>query len=198
VTAISKALLAAVGIAVLLAGCGSSPPVQFFTLSAEPVPAAAASTSAGTYAVVVGPVTVPELVDRPQLVLRSSSSRVELAELARWGAPLKSEIPRVVADHLSTLMPDARVATSQQRASTTPDYRVLIDIQRFDTSPGEGASIHALWTVRTLTGTAVSGRSTVTEPAGEGYDALVAAHSRALAQLSRDIAAAITASRSGK
>jgi len=176
-------------------GCGTSPPPRFFTLASEP-PASAAAAIAPVLTIAVGPVTVPELVDRPQFVLRSAPNAVEIAELARWAAPLKSEIPRVIADHLARLIDGARTWSSAQRASSgLPDYRVLVDIQRFEMTPGEGAMLQALWTVRARDGAPVSGRSVVTEPAGAGYDDLVAAHSRALASVSRDIATAIAALR---
>ena len=51
--------------------------------------------------------------------------------------------------------------------------------------------IQASWTVRPVDGTLVTGRSVASEAAGAGYDELVAAHSRALRAISRDIAAAI-------
>ena len=181
--------------AIALSACGTSPQERFFTLAADPPPARAATQSARAFSIIVGPVTVPEIVDRPQVVLRSSPSRVEIVELARWAAPLKSEIPRVVADHLSQLVDGSRVSTAAQRATGVPDFRVLIDVQRFESAPGEGATMHALWEVRGKTGLPVAGRTAVTEPAGVGYDDLVAAHSRALAALSRDIAAAISSLR---
>ena len=189
-----SALVMAVFVAYAV-GCGTSPQPRFFTLASEP-PASAAAASAPVFTIAVGPVTVPELVDRPQFVLRSAPNAVEIAELARWAAPLKSEIPRVIADHLARLLDGARTWSSAQRAAAgLPDYRVLVDIQRFETTPGEGATLQALWTVRARDGAPVSGRSVVNEPAGAGYDELVAAHSRALAAVSRDIAAAITATR---
>src|SRR5687767_6523424 len=125
-----------VALIALLCGCGTSPSVRYFTLESEMPPASASVSSA--YSVVVGPVTVPELVDRPHLVLRSSPSRVEIAEYARWAAPLKSEIARVIADHLARELPGANIYTSAQRPAATPDYRVMIDVQRFDMAPGEG------------------------------------------------------------
>ena len=172
-----------------LAACGTSPPIRYFTLASEPV----ASSAAPTLSIAVGPVTVPELVDRPHFVMRSGASSVDIVETARWAAPLKSEIPRVIADHLARML-DARAWSSVQRASSQPDYRVLIDIQRFEMSSQDGAVIQALWTVRQHGGAApVSGRSLVTESAGAGYEAYADAHSRALAAVSRDIAAAIQA-----
>lgn len=181
-------------IAAALPGCGTSPQARFFTLASEPAPQSASSAGGATVSIIVGPVTVPELVDRPQFVVRAAANRVEIAEQARWAAPLKSEIPRVIADHLGRLVEGSRTATSSSRATAAPDFRVMIDIQRFDSAPGDGATIEASWTVKGRDGGSLGGRSLVREPSGGSYDELVMAHSRALSIVSRDIAAAITAS----
>jgi len=184
---------------VAISGCGAPPQERFFTLASEPPHQRDSGASSAEFSIIVGPVTVPELVDRPQFVLRAAPGRVEIAEQARWAAPLKSEIPRVVADHLARLLDGARTATWSQRAAGAADYRVIIDVQRFETTPQEGATIQALWTVRAADDArALTGRSLAVEPAGAGYDELVAAHSRALARVSRDIAAAIAAARRAK
>jgi uncharacterized lipoprotein YmbA len=180
----------------LLAGCGTAPQERFFTLDSDPAPETRSTATGLGFTIVVGPVTVPEAVDRPQIVLRTATNRVEIDEQARWAASLKTEIPRVIADHLARLLDGARTATSMQRASSPPDYRVLIDIQRFDSVLQEGATIQALWTITTTRdATPINGRALVTQRAGAGVDELVAAHSRALAGVSRDIAAAIGAAR---
>ena len=188
--ALSYLLLASAAV-LMLAGCGTSPPSRFFTLATDSAPPPASGESK-SFSIVVGPVSVPELVDRPQLVLRTAPTRVDLAEQARWAAPLKTEIPRVIAAQLARLVPGAQVTTSNQRSTMTPSCRVLVDIQRFDSSLNESAVIEASWTVHLRDGTSIGGRSVATEPAGTGYDELVAAHSRALATISRDIAAVIT------
>jgi hypothetical protein len=190
-----KGVLAAGLLFLSACSLGTSPPERFFTLATEAPAAAPASANAAAYLVIVGPVTIPEIVDRPQLVTSAGANRVEIAEQARWAAPLKSEIPRVIADHLARQLEGARTATTDERGAGTPDYRVLVDVQRFDSSPS-AATIQASWTIRMKEGVApLSGRSVVTEPAGAGYDALVAAHSRALARVSGEIAAAIRSAR---
>lgn len=176
------------------AGCGSTPKAHFYTLSAVPAAAGATAPSATAgYGVAVGPITVPEAVDRPQIVVRLSPSQVEISELHRWAAPLKSEIPRVIAEHLTRLLDTARVWAYPGAAGLESDYRVLLEVERFDSTLGDGVAVDALWTVRRVSGGAPrSGRSSVRErAAGEGYDGLVAAHDRALAAVSRDIAQAI-------
>jgi uncharacterized lipoprotein YmbA len=179
----------------MLAGCASPLKERFYVLGASPMPAAAPGGL--SYRVEVGPVTVPAAVDRPQIVLRVDANRVALQEQSRWAEPLKESIPRVVAGNLAVLLGDAQVATDAQDAAAAADCRVRIDIQRFDSVLGEAATLEVLWRV-SLTGSgsgsgaATDGRFRIREPAGgQGYDALVAAHSRALASLSRDIAAEI-------
>lgn len=174
-----------------LAGCAGSPKERFYTLGAANPPENAQANAA--YALAVGPVTVPAIVDRPQMVLRTEAGRVMLAEQARWAEPLKDNITRVIADDLARLLPDARVSAYPQDMSRHADYRVLVDVQRFESMQGDAAVIDMLWTIRDAGSDSLkTGRSLVRESAGgDGYDALVAAHERALAAVSRDIAAAV-------
>ncbi len=179
----------------VLAGCGSPPKERFYTLSAAGV--AASATAAGSGApVVVGPVTLPEVVDRPQLVVRIGANEVAILEQHRWAEPLKSEIPRLIARTLSQLLGAARVFAYPESVSQEAGLRVTVDILRFDAALGIDASVEALWSVRRLPGgKPITGRSVVREPiAVEGYDAVVAAYGRALATLSRDLARAIRTS----
>ena len=177
-----------------LPGCGSSPKESYYTLSADAVVNGAIPASGeSAYSIVVGSITLPEVVDRPQFVLRAGPNEVTFVELHRWAGPLKSEIPRIVADNLAADLNVKRVTAYPQNAGENADYRVLIDIQRFDSTLGESVTIDALWTVkRTSDGALRTGRSTVRESSSGGtYEAVVAAHSRALATISREIAEAI-------
>ena len=177
---------------IILAGCGS-PKEYLYTLSSSP-----ASDSPGTLptnalaSIVVGPVTLPEVVDRPQIVVRVGPNQVALAEQHRWAASLKSEIPRVIAENLALLLGSGLVSSYEQEVGARADIQVLLDVKRFDATVGEAATIESFWTIRWASGQPTTGRSVVREPiGGDGYDGLVTAHSRALAALSRQIAEAI-------
>jgi uncharacterized protein len=181
-----------------LTGCGSSPTATYYTLSpAAAMNGAAPASGESSYSVGVGPVTLPDPVDRPQLVLRVSPNEVTFVELHRWAGSLKTEIPRIIADNLAAYLNVKRVAAYPQNAGDNADYRVLVDIQRFDSALGESVTIDALWTVkRQSDGALRTGRSTAKESSSGSYDAMVAAHSRALATVSRDIAEAIRSANS--
>jgi uncharacterized lipoprotein YmbA len=177
----------------VLAGCGSSPKETYYTLSAGgAMNGAAPASGESTYSVAVGPITLPEAVDRPQLVLRVGPNEVTFVELHRWAGSLKSEIPRIIADNLAGYLNIRQVAAYPQSAGDNAEYRVLIDIQRFDSTLGESVAIDALWTIkRQSDGASRTGRSFAKESSGGSYDAMVAAHSRALGTISREIAEAI-------
>lgn len=174
-------------VAVIAAGCASAPS-RFYTLNST---AKSDGTVVANYAVAVGPVTVPAEVDRPQFTVQVAPNRVAVDEFNRWAAPLNDNIARAVAGDLATLLGTTRVATGSL-ASFNPDYRVSLQIQKFETVPGKSVQIEAVWVVRKSAGNvSLSGRTVASEPATGDFDALAAAHSRALAKVSRDIAAAI-------
>ncbi|MDD5140857.1 MAG: PqiC family protein [Verrucomicrobiales bacterium] len=181
-------IIAIAFIAVFAAGCASAPS-RFYALNST---AKGDGTSAANYAVAVGPVTVPAEVDRPQFTVQVAPNRVAVDEFNRWAAPLNENIARVIAGDLSSLLGTPRVA-AVSLANFDPAYRVTIDIQQFASVPGKFAQIKAVWVVRkSAGGITLSGRTVASEPVlGENFDALVAAHSRALAKVSSDIAAAI-------
>ena len=172
------------------AGC-ASPRSNFYTLSALSKPAAG---SAGA-SVAVGPVTVPEIVARPQIVVRTGPHQVDLDDFNRWGSPLDDDIARVVAANLAAILGNPQVSVYPAATAAGARYRVAVDVVAFDSSPGESATLDALWVVRDAkNGSTGAGRTTVREAAPEkGYPALVAAHSRAIAMMSEEIAGAIRA-----
>jgi uncharacterized lipoprotein YmbA len=171
--------------ALLVASCGTPPRERFYTLEAPEPPVAAPDAPS----VAVGPVSVPEMVERPQFVVRTSANEVVIAEQARWAEPLKSAIARVVAANLATEL-GMRIAAPARNAEA--DYRVVLDIQRFESGPDQAVLIDAAWTLIGPKGSRRSGRSVAREKTqSRSNDALAAAHSAALAAISREIAEAI-------
>jgi uncharacterized lipoprotein YmbA len=175
----------ALALLVLLTACVGNPPRErFFTLEAPEPPLAAE----GAPSIAVGPVSVPDVVDRPQFVVRVGANQVALNEQARWAEPLKSAIARVVAANVASAL-SGRVVNARDSAV---DHRVTLDVQRFESTPGDSVLIDATWTVVHENAQRRTGRSVASQKvAGKDYDALAAAHSAALAAISKEIAAAI-------
>jgi uncharacterized lipoprotein YmbA len=174
----------------VLYACSTSPS-HFYTLDAA---ATASGLPATAGNVTVGPITIPASVDQPQFVTQDGPNRVDVDEFNRWAGPLNENIARVVAQDLVVLLGTPDVAVGPL-ANFTPDYAVAIDVQRFESVRGQRIELDAVWTIHDkVRGVTRSGRTSANETvADDSFDALAAAHSRALAMLSDDIAKAIRA-----
>jgi uncharacterized lipoprotein YmbA len=176
-------------LAICFAGCTNTP-AHLYTLSPTAMPPASADLRLSNIAVVLGPISIPGIVDLQQIVVRNSTNQVSVDEFNRWASPLRNNISLVVADNISTLLGTPNVSSA---LTLTADYRVAIDVQSFESTPGDAARLSALWTVRRVKdGATAIGRTTTREiSSDQGYGALAAAHSRCLGTLSADIAEAI-------
>jgi len=196
-------LLAAASIAI--AGCGAVPVQHYYVLT--PLDRATANAKPANaappiVAIFVDQAHVPDIVDRPQLVIGTGDNSVTILEQQRWAEPLRVAIAEVVALDLARLIDGARVSAAQQISIPGDAWRLSLDVQRFESHPGDSVVIEVAWTLRrgdgeanAVTGAAAvsrSGRSSARETvAGTGYDAIAQAHSKALADISREIAAAV-------
>ena len=100
-------LLSIALVAAVAAGCASSPPTRFYTLSSTASADGAPPVHGG---ILVGPVTIPAAVDRPQFVVQVAPNQVEIEDFDRWAAPLDDSIGRVVAGDLAVLLGTPDVA----------------------------------------------------------------------------------------
>lgn len=169
-------------------GC-SSPPAKFYTLGAVATPA----TTASNISVLVGPVSVPSVIDRPQIVVTTGANQVTADEFSRWASPVQDNLARVVADDLGAELGTPRVTLYQSQLGAEVDYRVQIEVRNFETAPGKYALLEALWSVRRLKdGKTETGHTIVRESVeSESFDAVAAAHSRSIAKMSQEIADAV-------
>ena len=136
---------AALLVAAALAGCGSSPVTHFYTLNTVAAPAP--SNAKVSYTVAIGAVTLPDGLDRPQIVLRKAGNQVAVAEFERWVGSLKDEIALAVAANLKQSLDGASVFAQPLGAGLNADVTVLLYVQRFDSVLGEAAAVEVLWQV---------------------------------------------------
>ncbi|HME44854.1 MAG TPA: PqiC family protein, partial [Syntrophorhabdales bacterium] len=173
----------------LLAGCAGSTPARNYVLS--PLAEGKVASQESCPAVGIGPIKLPEYVNRTQIVTRTSPNEITLAYFDLWAEPLAESVPRTLAENVSRLICTKEIVFFPWRPSHVPDYRVEVEILTMDGALGTTVSLEAWWSV--ASGKArVTRKATYTEQVtGQGYDALVQAESRALAALSRDIAGAL-------
>ncbi len=179
---------------VFTVGCASSKASRFYTLSSIEVPAVKqVSTAAeGQSAVVsIGHVEIPNIIDRPQLMTYSGPNQVEFFEFDRWAGSIKDDISRVLIEDLSSMLVKDGISVVSWRQPVSADYRIDINITKFGSVSNKEVVLSARWTV--LAGEEKKiihiQESSLSEPTeSTGRTAEVAAMSRALEELSRELA----------
>ena len=205
----TKANLQPIGLTIfmvlaLLAGCRSATtPVEFYTLS--PLTAVGEADkvagSGDNLAVGVGPLQMPKINDRPQIVTRIGPNKINLDEFHRWAGSVYEDFLRVVTMNLAILLQSNLVAAYPWEEYFDPDYRIYMEVRQFDGRLGQDVQLDVVWTItgRDAREILLVRKSLIREPVkGEGYDALVAAKSRILATLSRQMARGIKEVYGGK
>jgi uncharacterized lipoprotein YmbA len=139
----------------------------------------------------VGPLKLTQVLDRPQIITRSSRNEIQVSDFDRWAEPLQDNLSRVIADNLSVLLETDRIIIFPWRTTIPVTYQVAMNIIRLDGEPGAEVVLRARWAVL-----AENGKKVLLEKqsvldgstAGSSVAAMVSAQSRLVAELSREIA----------
>lgn len=186
-------LLGNVIIALLLAACGSSLPARFYTLSSLPIQMSTEKTvlSEKNRVIAIGPIEIPEYLDRVEIVTRADNNRLIMSEFDLWGGSIKTDISRVLVENIGQLLDGDGLAVIAWKTTMRESYRIPVIINQLDVIPGINLTLKAQWAVLDKDGrTSLSFREIiVTKPVkGSDYGTIVAAMSEALGDLSKSIA----------
>lgn len=187
-------------VCISLGGCVKTPPIHLYLLkpvvSLDP-PSPAQGEKKGAF-IVIGPVTVPDYLERPYIVTRSGENQLYIDVFHQWAEPLDRNFVRVLGENLSKELVTERIAYFPTRKSSPADYRIFVGIIRFEANEDGETVLIARW--RVLKGKSeevvIQKRSRFSETASQlTYDAISAAMSRNLGKLSMEIASIIKADR---
>ena len=191
--------LFACALSLALAGClGSSRPSRFYTLAPLQIRNGQGGTPPDA-TLAIGPVEIPESIDRPQIVTRTGANELVVAEFDRWGGSLDSEISGALVATVRDRLASQQIAVAPWRSAILsgvgPSYRAAVSVSRFDGIPGQSVVLQGRWELIGQSGESLGVReATVTERIdGAGYDALVAAMQRALVRFGQQMADSVVA-----
>ncbi len=175
----------------LVTACSATAPSHHYLLrAAESLPASNSRIGVG-----VGPISIPEYLQRDNLVLSGSGSRLDIRSHERWAEPLDQGIGRVLALNLAGLLQTQDVQSYPWHPRRQPAYAVKLRVLELDAGEREARMV-AEWLLLTPADDAAVERRLVqlTEPLQTGSaDAVASAYSSILHRLSEEIAAAIEA-----
>ncbi len=185
----------------LITACaGNSPPTRYYLLNPDAegrndVPSASGDRSL----VSLGPVQIPSYLDRPQMIARTAPNRLHLQSFHHWAEPIQETITRVLVQNLAGRLQAAKVVAFPDRFHQSPDFRILVEILRFEPIQSHGRVIlKAQWSVREANGGHIlcdrTSLFTHTLP-DDSPEAIAAAMSQALSDLSTALAQCVQAVR---
>ena len=188
-------------ISLILAGCAGSPSSKFYQLSSLQNSGTLVTRDTAldqSRIIAIGPVRIPDYLDRPQIVTRSGKNELQLSEFDRWAGPLENDVNRVLVEDISSLLPIEHFSVVRWipylESQLPASYRVHVLVDRFEGTLGDSVLLTAQWSVFAGNGSLLMRKESRIsgQMQGSSYAALVAAMSDALAKLSRDIAEGIT------
>ena len=174
-----------------LAACGSSPPSKFYRLTAG----TGSIENTQQLSLGVGPIEVPEFLNRSALVYTRGENRLLISSTELWAEPLAEGVQRIIGLNLAQLLDTENLSYFPWDSRHLPEYGVRVSVLDLDANEQQ-AMLTAEWIVFYPTsGDIVSKRISQHKhplPAGTfTASELPPAYSNLLYQLSETIAAEI-------
>ena len=184
---------------ILLTGCvagGPSPPTRFYTLNALSESKMPQETTVGEkcFSIGIGPIQMPEYLNRPQIVTRLSSNELKLDEFSQWAEPLSDNFSTVLSENIGALLCADPIAIFPFRGNIPLDFRVEAVVIRFDGVTDQDVTLITRWAImgQERDEILLVRRSTYIEKTDDNTnESLVKAKSQAVQRFSEDIATEI-------
>jgi uncharacterized lipoprotein YmbA len=158
--------------------------IRFYALHSLPP----STTANNKLRIGVGPLEIPRLINRPQIVSRKNQSEINMTETHQWGGSHKEELIQVITDNLSSLLKTESIQQYPWKFSFKPHYQVRINIERFDGELGKNVQLIARWWLLKNNKEILVKRAVINSKThGNSYSDYVNAQSQALKVFSQQI-----------
>ena len=172
-----------------LVGCTAHKPIPLYQLDGG---SPAVPQQAQGLAVLLGPVSIADYLQREAFLQRQSDGSLIPADDARWAGSLAADIDHLLLRQLAAKLDSQRLVLAPANVGFTPDVQVLLSISRLDSGPLHPAVLEAQWRLLDRSGQLRDSRLLRLEQAHTGSPAeQVQAQSKLLQQLVEQLAAAI-------
>ncbi len=177
----------------LLAGCGTVPANNYYLLSAKE---AGSLPNRQSPSLGIGPIEIPEYLNRNGLVYNRDGNKLQIANYERWAEPLNSGVQRVISLNLANILNTENVQSYPWPRSDVPEYAVEVKVLLLDARDSQ-THLVAEWVVQKPGSKKILGRKITklardVPPGVVSGDQIAPAYSDLLYQLSEIIAAAIS------
>lgn len=192
-----RVVILSVFVVFMLSACASSSPVRYFSLS--PIDAEFRQDADDVVMLGLGPIRMPEYLNRSQIVTRGANAEMQVDEFSRWSEPLTTSLMRIVAADVDNLLQGVVVVVFpyEPLVRDQVNYRLVGDVSRFEADYLGRIVLEVQWSVADINGEVIvpmrRNRYQVQASVVDDSSAVVVAMNDALGQFSRDIATKLEA-----
>jgi uncharacterized lipoprotein YmbA len=137
----------------------------------------------------LGPIRIPEYLNRPQMIVAIADNQYRLSEDHRWAEPLDQNISLALFKALPRQLGTDRIVRFPWSQRQVIDYQVGIDIMEFNVDASGQSRLIAQWFIKRKDLPTIDKRSTYQFPASTtDYAIMVKAQSQCLTMLGQEIA----------
>jgi len=192
------AVISSVCFALALSGCISVPnstTPRFYALQAVEANLVSKKVNITSDVLIgIGPVKIPQYLDRPQIVTRGKEKMLEFAQFDRWGEALDQGVASLLREDLTVILPGAKFISYPWNSFLPVTYQVTVEIVQLDSELDKDLFLVVQWMVldaqnaKTMIIKRSEFRQKITP---QNYSGLAKALSTACASLSSEIAEAL-------
>jgi len=189
-----KSLWCAAGIALLVSGCASTQKSTMYVLSPGCQPTASGKNLLPGKVVGIMRVSVPRRINRPVIVTQKNQYELDFSEFRRWGEMPDENLRNTIRRNLSQLLNSDSIIDSRVELPNRADYNINIDVIDMSGELGKNAHLAVNWDIakgNESKSTVVYTSDFSEKLTDSEYITYVAAQSRMVDKLSRDIADAL-------
>jgi uncharacterized lipoprotein YmbA len=193
----ARSVLLSALVLIMFSACSSSSPVRYFSLN--PIDADFRQDPDDSVMLGLGPIRMPDYLNRSQIVTRGIDAEMHVDEFSRWSEPLTTSLLRIVSADVDNLLQGVVVVVFPYEpfVRNQVNYRLIGNINRFDADDSGQVVLEVQWGIADVDGGVVvpvrRNRYQTQTSIADDTSAVVAAMNDALAQFSRDIAGKLEA-----
>ncbi len=187
----NKALSAlALVLSAAVSGCAGSD-LHFYMLEPLAQTSPAPTPVPDTIVVGLGPVHLPEYLNRPQMVIATGEHQYQFDEHHRWAEHLDQNISRVLVQQLSQQLGLKQVLRYPWAQRQAVDYQLVIDVLEFHQTASLHSRLKGQWQIKRADQTLLSQQFACSIDSDDQAENIVAAQSQCLHDLGLELAAAV-------
>jgi uncharacterized lipoprotein YmbA len=144
-------LIAGLALALSLAACGSSTPVQYYGLDA--LDAEFREDNVDAMVLGIGPLRFPDSMSRTQILTRGDNAEFHFDDFNRWAEPLDEAIYRIVTANLDSILDNVIVVSFPYNHLAELNHQLVGRIDRMVATADGDVALEVQWGIMAPDGT---------------------------------------------